>query len=113
LETVATGLLRWLCGRHFRSHRGSPGNCRNFIHNPLNGASTSTALPGVAQAGIDLAYTRRPNRPREGGSDFILAEHVAGADDHQSSPQSSLAAAAQVAIGSLMPLTLVGSAIFV
>jgi hypothetical protein len=73
--------------RRLRLRRVSPANCQRLIHNLLDGAGTSAALPGVAQASINLTYAPRPNRTRQGAPDLNLTEHVAGADDHQSSPK--------------------------
>ena len=61
-------------GRRFRSRRVSLGNWRCFVDDLLNGVSTSAALAGVAEAGIDLTDAR-PNHTRQ-GADLTLAEHV-------------------------------------
>jgi len=71
----------------FRAMRGAgasgrtAGGAERFVHYFADGARAAAALRAAAETAIDL--TRRSRRRRAHGAAYlVVAEHIAGADDH-------------------------------
>jgi hypothetical protein len=58
-----------------------------FVHDSLHGRGASAALRAAAERRVDLAHARPLCGARHYRLDITIAEGVAGADDHRSSPQ--------------------------
>jgi hypothetical protein len=64
-----------------------PGN--SLIHDALDGAGATTALGAAAETTIDLPGRTGSRRRGDGAAHVMVAEHVAGADDHEQRPNLS------------------------
>src|SRR3954451_6918869 len=53
-----------------------------LVHDLADGAGAAAALGAAAEAAIDLPGGARPRLRRDGGADIVVAQNVAGADDH-------------------------------
>jgi hypothetical protein len=51
-------------------------------HNFFDGSGAPAALGAAAEAGINLAYPHLLSGIGKGGTNLLLAEHVARTDDH-------------------------------
>ena len=73
-----------------RAARACTGWCsEHFVHDALDGAHATPALRATAEAAIDANGGRRPIG-RDRGADVAIAQHVAGADNHQSARLRSI-----------------------
>jgi hypothetical protein len=65
----------------------APGRAGDgLVHDPLDGAGAPTALGAAAKTAIDLAGRAGSHRRGDGATDIVVAEHVAGANDHEQKP---------------------------
>ena len=55
----------------------------SLVHDPADGAGTAAALGAAAETTIDLPGRTRPRLRRDGGADIVVAQNVAGTDDHE------------------------------
>src|SRR5882757_11312867 len=55
---------------------------QRLVHDLADGAGAAAALGAAAEAAIDLPGRARPRLRRDGGADIVVAQNVAGADDH-------------------------------
>ena len=53
-----------------------------LLHDPSDGVGTLTALCAAAEAVVNLAHPQPLSGLRKGGTNLLIAEHVARADDH-------------------------------
>src|SRR6185437_5110351 len=61
---------------------GAAGIIEGFVHDLADGAQAAAALRAAAEAAVDLrGGTRR--RRSHGGAHLMVAQHVAGTDDHR------------------------------
>jgi hypothetical protein len=60
-----------------------------LVHDALDGAGAPTALGAAAKTAIDLAGGAGRNRRGHGATHIVVAEHVAGADDHEQKPKTA------------------------
>jgi hypothetical protein len=58
------------------------GAGQGFVHDLANSANAAAALGAAAEAAIDLSGGARRRR-RHGAPHFMVAQHVAGTDDHR------------------------------
>src|SRR5947209_18436392 len=65
---------------------GSLRGIQRFVHDLADGAGAAAALGAAAKAAIDLPRRARPRLRRDGGADVVVAQNVAGADDHEWGP---------------------------
>jgi hypothetical protein len=66
-----------------RDIRGRRAGLERFVHDLADGAGTPPALRAATEAAIHLPARDRPVLCRiDGGADIVVAEHVAGTDDH-------------------------------
>jgi hypothetical protein len=64
---------------------GFSASTERFVDNGLDGARASAALGAAAEAAIDLlGTTRKLFGGAHGVTDIVVAEDVAGTDDHES-----------------------------
>src|SRR5581483_12446259 len=61
---------------------GGFGHVQGLVHDAPDGAGTAAALRAATEAAIDLAGRTRLLRAA-GCADVLVAQYVAGADDHQ------------------------------
>ena len=54
-----------------------------LIHDLADGAGAAAALGAAAEAAIDLPGRARPRLRRDGGTDIVVGQNVAGANDHK------------------------------
>jgi hypothetical protein len=64
-----------------------PGN--RLVHDALDGAGATTALGAAAETTIDLPGRTGRGRRGDGATHIMVAEYVAGADDHEQRPNLS------------------------
>ena len=69
--------------------RGGRG-IRRLVHDLADGAGTAAALGATAKAAIDLPGRARTHLRRHRGTDIVVAQNVAGANDHEEIPSGSL-----------------------
>jgi len=69
-----------------RTAAAGPGPGNRLVHDALDGACTTTALGAAAEATIDLPGRTGRRRRGDGATHVMVAEHVAGADDHEQRP---------------------------
>jgi hypothetical protein len=55
---------------------------RHFVHDPLDDASAAAALHAAAEVIIDLTHPQLLRRVRKRGSELMVTEDIARADDH-------------------------------
>jgi hypothetical protein len=65
---------------------GSRCGIQRFVHDLADGAGAAATLGAAAEAAIDLPGRARPRLRRDGGADIVVAQNVAGADDHEWNP---------------------------
>jgi hypothetical protein len=56
---------------------------QRLVHDLADGAGAAAALGAAAEAAIDLPGRTRRRLRRDGGADIVVAQNVAGADDHE------------------------------
>jgi hypothetical protein len=63
---------------------GNRAGVERLVHDLADGASTPPALRAASEATVDLpARDRLFVRRADGGADIVVAEYVAGTDDHR------------------------------
>jgi hypothetical protein len=53
-----------------------------LTHDPFDGVGTMTALRAAAEAVVNLAHPQSMSGPRKSGTNLLVTERVAGANDH-------------------------------
>jgi hypothetical protein len=53
-----------------------------LLHDPFDGVGTLAALRAAAEAVVNLAHPQPLSGLRKGGTNLLITEHVARADDH-------------------------------
>ena len=53
-----------------------------LLHDPSDGVGTLTALCAAAEAVVNLAHPQPLSGLRKGGTNLLITEHVARADNH-------------------------------
>jgi hypothetical protein len=62
------------------------GGTERFVHDAADGAHAAPALGAAAEAAIDFTGgARRRLVARKRGTDVVVGQHIAGADDHSKS----------------------------
>src|SRR3954451_21330500 len=59
-----------------------------LVHDLADGAGAAAALGAAAEAAVNLPGRARPRLRRDDGADIVVAENVAGADNHQPVPRT-------------------------
>src|SRR5215203_5864193 len=64
------------------------GGTEGFVHDLADGAGAAAALGAAAETAVDLPGRAWPGLRRDDGADIVVAENVAGADNHQPVPRA-------------------------
>ena len=59
------------------------GGIERLVHDLADGAGAAAALGAATETAIDLPGRARPRLRRDGGADIVVAQNIAGADDHE------------------------------
>ena len=69
---------------------GGRSGIQRLVHDLADGAGAAATLSAAAQAAIDLPGRARRRLRRDGGADIVVAQNVAGADDHEWVPSGTI-----------------------
>ena len=67
---------------------GGGRRIESVVHDLADGAGAAAALGAAAEAAVNLPGRARPNLRRDNGADIVVAENIAGADNHQTVPRT-------------------------
>ena len=77
-ESPLAAFSRAVRKRGYRSDRA----IRHLLHDLFDGVGTLTALRGIAEAVVNLAHPQPLTSLRKSGTNLLITEHVARADNH-------------------------------